>query len=808
MKHALRSLAKSRAFTAAALLLLGIGIGLNTTTISLIDALLYRPAPFAESHSLLGVHAARETVDEGFGSVSAALTLREIEYLSENIRTLGQIAILDGRDSTLIASDQPAEFMHGQAVSIETLPLLGVPAALGRVFTPEDFRSDAAPVVILSHKFWQQRLGGDPNVIGRTLRFNSGELLTVIGIMPARFSYPLLWDYWGETTFWRPLIIDATVRARPNDRRYQILGRINPGIEPVTVAAELATLSAQLGRERAANNRDRIFRASPLHTAVVPRFYRELVWLTYGVSASLLLIACANLAGLQLARLLGRSRELAVRAALGASRAQLSRQFALESLVLTLGGAVLGLLVAHAANNLLEQHVSIYGARSLDLALHGRVLGFTVLTTFVTALFFGAVPAWVSSRVDVNDALKQQSRGATASRSHQQLRRGFIAAQIALAFVLLTGAAMLVRGFHELLKRDLGWRPEGLVTAELSLSPARYDDPERVRHFHRELQLRIEAEPGIEHASISNQLPLTSYWAGVGLVTREDPERVTTTAYSVFVTPSYFETLGIPLRDGRTFADNLQSNSPPQIVINASLAHRLFGSRSVVGQQLGLRGGETTTWHEVIGVVADVTLIGSPGATSSPFLVHQPAVRTPIRHMNIAMRAQRGVDCAAALRRVVVRLDPELAPRSIQSMSEFVARELGNLQRVGQALTIFALLGLGLTALGLYAVMADLVAQRRGEFGIRIAVGAQSHDIFGLVIGSAIRVTLLGLVAGLGAAWAIARLLTSLLPNLVASNPLFLAALAAVLTAVALAAGFFPARRATKVDPISALRAE
>jgi predicted permease len=388
------------------------------------------------------------------------------------------------------------------------------------------------------------------------------------------------------------------------------------------------------------------------------------------------------------------------------------------------------------------------------------------------------------------------------------LRHGFIAAQVALALVLLTGATMLVRGFAELFQRDLGWQPAGLVSAELSLSPARYNDAEQVRTFHRSLLARLNEAPGVTRAAISSQLPFTSYWGGQAVVSPDAPDQPAIHPWSVIVTPEYFETLEIRVLEGHTFAPQTRPEDSPGVVLNASLARRLFADRSAVGQRVGFPGSGGVTWHEVIGVVADATLVASPGATAVPLVVHQPAVRVPIRYFNIAVRGPDATGLREVLRQAVAALDPELAVRNLQTVSGLVARELGNLRSVGRALAVFALLGLGLTALGLYAVTTDLVNQRRSEFGIRLALGAQRRDVFALVLRRAAVVTLAGLAAGFAGALAVATFLASLLPNLVAASPGFLATIGAIVAGVVLLATVIPARRATRADPLAALRAE
>lgn len=801
LKATLRSLAKSPGFTLVALLTLALGIGVTSSMFSVIDALLFRSAPFPEPDRLVQVIAATR---RGEMRQYSAIELQEIR---DHLGAFEAVTMISRTQFSVSRPGEPPERISGTYVSEDVFKTFRVQPVRGRAFTAEEHAPGRNQVVVLSHAFWQQRYGGDPDVIGRTLRLD-GENVTIIGVMPAHFDYRMLW---GRTALWRPLNFTREQLEWRDYRAFEVMGRLRSDAGAARVAAELAPVAMTQEQEYPESYAGLRYQAIPLHEALMDDLGRRLSWMLFGLAAFVLLIACANLANLQLARATSNLRELAIRSALGASRARLVRQQLLESVTLALGGGALGLGLAWVLNRVIDRNLHIAGdGGSLDITLNGKVLLASLLISLATGLLFGIAPAWLASRADMNLALKQQGRGNSAGKGHQRIRQGLIVAEVALALILLSGAAIMHRGFARLMERAAGWDTDRVLTASLPIPETRLDTDEKRTEFFRRLEERLASLPGVEHAALATSLPLFSYTADRQILTEgQSPGNPSLpSAFHVMVTPDYFAALGISLVEGRLFPADIDGTDPRVIVVNESLARRLWPGRSAIGQRLGSMDSGQPYWAEVIGVVRDVDTAASTRDPSTLFQVYKPLVHEPWSYVNIVVRGPAPASLADAVRRAIAEVDPDLAASGVGTVRQIVDLQQHNLVLAGRVLTGFGILGLILAAVGLYGVISNLVALRTTEFGVRLALGAQPRDVLRLVMKQGFQLVLLGVVLGLFGAVALGRFLGSLMPRLGGIDPIAIVLMVFVLLAIAHVACWIPARRATRVDPITALRAE
>lgn len=799
LRHTVRRLAHAPGFALVAVATLALGIGVNATMLGLVQALLLRTTPFPEPGALVQLVG---TLRQG---AYREFSAREIDEIRTRADAFAGLVALGREGVAFSAPDRPAERITGTNVSADFPRVFGVEPLFGRTFAPEEYLPGGNRVVLLSHAFWQERFGGDRTVLGRTLRLD-GENVEVIGVMPPSFDYRPLW---AGSAFWRPLDYTPEQREWRDYRVFALVGRLRAGTAPTRAEAELAAVALQQEKTFPESYTGLRYRAEALDTALTNRQSRQITLLLLGLSAFVLLIACANLANLQLARATGRLREFAIRAALGCSRRRLLASQMLESTVLALAGAALGLALAAVLGRTLGPQLGLGDAESL--ALGTPVFLGTLLVALVAGGLFGLAPAWLAARADVNAALKQQSRGSTGGPGHHRMRQTLIVAEVALALVLLAGAAMLQRGFTRLTNRDPGWDTERLLVGDLPLPERRIDTYEKRIDLFRRLERRLAALPGVEHAAIVTSLPLTSYTGERQLLvdgqTTADAARMPS-AFHVMATSDYFATLGIELVQGRLFAPGLPAGRPPVVIVNESLARRLWPDGGAVGRRLGSMDSGQAYWAEVIGVVRDVDAAAATRNPNTPYQVYKPLEQEPWSYVRLALRCRAPAGQAEALRRAVAEVDPDLALSGVATVRELAAYEQRDLRLAGRILTGFAALGLVLAAVGLYGVISHVVAQRRGEFGIRLALGAQPGDVARLVLEHGLRFTGVGLLVGLLASVALARLLAAMLPRMGAVDPLALLAMATVLTAIAFLACWFPARRATRTDPLLVMRAD
>jgi predicted permease len=676
---------------------------------------------------------------------------------------------------------------------------------LGRVFTAEEDQPGNNLVVVISDRFWQRRFGGDPNILNRTLQLD-GESVKVIGVMPPGFEHPLLW---GTVDVWRPIAFAPDQRQNRGNNFLRAFARLKPGVSPEQAQGAMVTLFDNIAKENSSNQSESI-RLEPLARSTSDDIGRKVMWFTFGLAGFVLLIACANLANLQLVRTAARAREYAVRAALGAGRGRLIRQSLTESLVIALLGGGLSLVLALGAVEFISRRLfsELPGAR---VTLDFKVFGFALLSSVITGLIFGVVPAWLASRADVNQTLKESPRGSTMGRSQHRLRHTLIVGEVAFALVLLAGAGLFLRGVQRFANLDPGWRVDGLLTAQISLRGTNYATPAQRTTFHGRLEERLRALPGVSQVALSNSQPVWGFNSSGSFKVEGQPEPEPGQWPEIYFEPvstNYFETLGVRLLEGRFFNSNDIAGKPAVVIINETAARRFWPDQSPIGKRIG-RPGNDPNWQEVVGVVNDMGFPGGLGEPYTRFEAFRPLAQSPSGSVNISLRGATSPEAfASVLRRAVAELDPTQPVNRVRTARSLVDQGLGNVSLLGTLLGAFALLGLALAAIGIYGVISYSVAQRTGEIGIRLALGAQARDVLWLVLGKGARLILLGALLGGVGAYAVARLLITVIPTLPTRDPAALVAIAFCLVAVALLACYLPARRATKVDPMTALRHE
>jgi predicted permease len=802
MSHALRSLFKSPAFTAIALLTLALGIGANTTAFSVVNALLLHTPPYAEPERVVRLLQTSPSGQIGFLSPANFL-----DYRTHNT-VFAHTTAYRSTDFNLAEPGQPADRLRGLLVTHDFFPLLRVPAALGRTFTAEEDRNGNHAVVVLSHATWLQRFGGDPAILGHSLRID-GESVTVIGVMPADFNDPLVF---GEVAAWRPLALPDVATADRENATVIALARLKPEIALSAAQSALATVANQLALAHPATNRNHSVRLVTLGDSIQDDTGRTITLLVLGLAGFVLLIACANLANLQFARNAARGREHAIRLALGASRARLIRLVLAESVLLSIAGGALGLVLAAWTNDLVARTFTLGDNSHLAVRLDVRVLTFTLVVSLLTGIAFGLLPAWLAARANVSDALKQGSRGTTASRSQHRVRHALIVAQIALALMLLVGATFFLRGLDRITHRNPGWRTDHLLTAYLSLRGPNVATTAAREAFFLRLQERLAAIPGVERVGIGTSLPTYGLGNSSGFVVEgqpmPEPGRGHRAAVAA-VLPGYFETLGIRFVAGRDFAATDSVDKPHVVVINETMARQLWPGQNPIGKRIGGSNPFMRNPREVIGVVTDVRPVGNLGNTEGQFQFYRALTQWNQNFASIALRTQLAPEAVAPLlRRALVELDPDQAIYRIDTVRHEAARSLRSIDAAGYALLGFAVIGLLLAALGLYGVISNAVVQRTNEIGVRLALGAQLRDILALILGQGLRLTAIGTALGLLGAFFITRLLRTISPEMGAPAPLLVASITALIVTLSLLAAYLPARRATRVSAMTALRTE
>ncbi len=802
VRYGARSLFKHPGFTLVAVLTLGLGIGANSAIFSVVNGVLLRSLPYPEPERVVMLW---EVGDSGRNTYLSHMNFSDWRARQTSFEAISAYSGRFGGPSTILGGNEP---VRANEVSVyrDFFKALGVAPAIGRTFSPEESNFGTAPVAVVSHGFWQRSLSADPNLANRTLTIGTRSF-NVIGVMPAGFSFPEETDVWTSK---EQLYADNSSRSSHN---YIGIARLKPGIGIEQAQSEMMGIALAIYRETVEDkNHYRAAVVSLKEQLTGP--IRPALLVLLGAVGFVLLIACANVANLMLAREMGRQKEIAIRAALGASRLRVVRQLLTESLLLSALGGAVGLLLAYWLISSLLALAPATIPRLNEIGMDGRTLAFTLGVSLLTSLLFGLLPALRVSKPDLNEALKESGRNATGSSG--LVRGGLVVAEIALTLVLLVGAGLLIKSFWRVLQVSPGFNPEQVLTMQVSLPSSEYKEASRKINFYRQLFEQAKSLPGVESAGMINNLPTGGVDInGMVMVEGRTQEQ---SGYGGFriVSPDYFRAMNIPLIKGRTFTEQDSETSQPVCVISQRLAESTFPNEDPIGKRVISTNDNVTRddanhperWPVIVGIVGDVRHFGPEKRSSADLYVSFAQRPSRIGDMTIVARTKGDpASLTASLRQSVQAIDKNL-PAKFEVMEDIFARSTANRRYNVILLGAFAALALLLAMIGIYGVMAYTVNSNTRELGIRIALGAQSADVLRLVVGQGLVLTLIGVVLGLAGAFAFSRLMSTLLFGVTATDPLIFSVVPLLLVIVAVLACYIPARQATKIDPIVALRHE
>ena len=797
LRYAARMMLRQPVFTVVAVVALALGIGANTAIFTVVNAVLLRPLPYESPESLVWLWDTQPQLATAPTSLPDFIDWRNqnqsFEYLAAY--QSGNMFVDDGNG----AVDTPVGL-----VTPDMFSLFRVQPVVGRTFTEEEMQPGRFRVAVISQSMWQRNFGSDPTVLGQTVQL-SGAAYTIIGVLPAGFGFP------NEAQLWRPLPIDPK-RLDRGPHFLRVVGRLRPGVTLAHAQAEMSTIASRLAQQYPEKIAGHGIKLELLSDVVVGDIGTAL-FVLLGAVGFVLLIACANVANLQVVRASARQKEIAIRTALGASRGRIIRQLLTESILLAVAGGAAGFLMAVWG---IESLVSLSAdtiPRVREIGIDARVASFTALISLLTGVVFGLAPALQVSKPDFTDALKESGRSTSGSRRNR-LRSLLVVSEIALSLVLLIGAGLMIRSFARLNRVDPGFNPDNLATMGVTLLRTTYPEDNQVAEFYSQLLERVSVSPGVKSAGAIAELPLSGsnisdYFTIEGRPAIPREQRPLAECRTI--TPNYFESMEIPLMRGRDFAETDTKKTPNVAVINEAFAHQHFADEDPLGHRIILQG-QFRDPLLIVGVVGNVRDFGLDEQPTPE--IYYPYLQNPLnetynRSMTIVVRTKS--DAAAmtdSLRAELLSLDKTLPVYALKPMTEYLRDSLSRRRFNMVLLSVFAAVALLLAAVGIYGVISYSVAQRTHEIGIRVAVGAHARDILRLVVGQAMSLTLVGVALGLGASFALTRVIESLLFEVSPTDPLTFAVIASVLTGVALTACFVPAHRATKVDPMVALRYE
>ncbi|MDR3699255.1 MAG: ABC transporter permease [Candidatus Sulfopaludibacter sp.] len=793
LRFGVRTLLRSRGFTAVGLLTLALGIGVNTAMFSVAHAVLWRSFPYPHPDRLVTVGEVDAHDPDNYWGASWP-NLRDWRSRATSFEHLTGVMNIQ---HILREGANPMR-ISGAAVSSDFFRIMGVAPLMGRFFGEAEDRQGVPAVIVLSHRMWTDLLGGDPAVIGRSLRFGQTPY-TVIGVMPAGFEY-------RQAEFWTPLEqeVDDGLRTHRNIWVLDPVGRLRPGVSPAAAAREVEAISAQIRQDHPETRRGLVVRALTLPDAL-SRDLRPALLVLLGAVGCLLLIACGNIAGLMLVRGTARAREMATRRALGVGYARLLRQLLTESAVLAVAGGTLGIGLALLATRSLE--LLTRDSRLQNVPIDGSVLTFAAAITVATTILFGIVPAVSAARAGAAEALRGGTRTA-GSRKHALAQQTLVILEVALCLTLLAGAGLLLKSFHRLFAVNPGFRAERLVTLRVAL-PLNYDSDAAVKRFYRQAQEKLSALPGVSAATIASQLPITGGEGNGDIAIEGRPSAEGELGATTFrnVMPNYFDVMDIPLVRGRALEERDETSSLHPVLINEGFARRFWPGVDPIGKRFKVGPRERAPWLTIVGVAGDVRQIGLD--SPAPFSTYEPLASSPRSRVELAVRAAGDPGSVlAAVQGALRQLAPGLLIDKVQTMSQRIGQTVASRRLNLLLFELFAGLALLLAAVGLYGVVAYSAGQRSHEFGIRIALGAQRGDVLRLVMGQGLKLALIGAALGMVVTLYVARLISGLLFGVQPGDPSTLFAVAALLLTVALLACAIPAYRATRIAPLEALRNE
>ena len=807
LRYALRQLVKSPGFTMVAVLTLALGIGANSAIFSVIDAVLLRSLPFPNSDRLTLVWSKSPQHPEEPRGVHSYPDFQDLRAQNHTFSAMAAYTTA----SAIWGTGEDSEDVSGLAATSDIFTVLGVHPQLGRGFLPEDDKPDAPRVAVISNAFWQRHFGGDPNVLGRQVTI-ANKLYTITGVMPPGWKFPVQHEPVDYIAPLYPLFSGSTPSYI--DRRgahfILIVGRLKPGLDLQAANADLQTMAAQLAKQYPDSNAGRSLRVVPLQSDLVGDVKPALIVLLAAV-ALVLLIACANVANLFLARAATREREIAIRTALGANRFHIVRQLLLETLLLALVGGVAGLLLAWWSTEVLVALGPTDLPRLEEIRVNPTVVIFTFGLACFTSLIFGLVPAWQASRPQVGESLKEATRGSTGGLRTHRLRSAFVVSQFALSLVLLVGAGLLIRSFAQLRAVQPGFEARGVITFWQSLPKARYGEVDQQTQFFDKLLAKLTTLPGIKDAGIVSPLPFSGNSQGrtFTIIGQPAPSEGMEPAASLLTTnDSYFRTMHIPLKNGRLFDAHDDKNSKPVVLINETFVRKYFPHEKPLGRQLQIGRKEDGPPREIIGVVGTAKHSNLAEADAAEFYL--PFSQAPDRYSDIVVRTTEPTPAGleTMIRRAVHEIDGQQFIPKLTPLSEMVSQTLAQSRFNTGLLGAFAAIAILLAAVGIYGVIAYNVAQRTREIGIRMALGAQRYDMLKMILRQSLTMAAIGIVVGLFGAFAATRLLRALLFGVSTMDLLTYGAVILLLGMASFLAGLLPARRATKIDPVTALRYE
>jgi len=830
VRYAIRMLAKSPGFTAVAVMALALGIGANTVMFSSVNGMLLHPFLFKDLHRIVDVWETAPKQNE-YQIRAAPANLRDWQ---ERSRGFEMLAASHGWDVNLTGAGV-AERVEGYQVTSGFFPLLGMPPQFGRAISAEDFKPGHASVVVLSHGFWQRHLGADPGVVGESLHLN-GQTFTVIGIMPADFDYPV------GSEAWAPLELSAAENADRASHYLEVIGRLKSGTTLAQAEADLQTISARLAQQYPETNAGHSVRVLGL-VEDLTEGSRQFLSVLMGSAVFVLLLACANVANLQLARATSREKELALRRALGASRWQIARQLFAESVTLALLGGAAGVLFGGWGSQMLQRSVPPFIVAHIPGIKHMQidftVLAFTLVVALLAGILAGLAPAMHVSNPDPNQALKEGSRGSSTAPGRQRLRALLVVSEIALALVLLVGAGLMVKGFGTLLNRYPGFDRNNVLTFRITLAPAvplpagaqpasarpslrsgqaqepgatsKDQEDARVREFYSQVIEKLRGLPGVESAAATTSLPSGWSWNWTEYTAEGQAPAAPGEmrgALSQSVSPDFFRALRIPLLRGRLLTSQDGPNAPASVVVSQSMANRIWASQDPVGKRIKFGRAESNEpWKTVVGVVGDVRR--SQFNRNLDPTVYFSFAQMPMASSCVVVRASGDPLAMAAAARAQVRsVNADDPPYDMRTLAQIISDDVSGVAASARMMFAFGIVALVLAASGIYALMSYSVTQRTHEIGVRMALGAERVSVLRLVVGYAIKLVVIGLAIGVPAALAVTRVLSSLLFGVVRLDIPIFASFTLLLALVAAAAAYIPARRATRVDPMVALRYE
>jgi putative ABC transport system permease protein len=801
--YSVRMLLKRPSLTAVAIIAIALGIGANTAIFSVVNSVLLQPLPYDQPQQLVMLATEqRDQALDGRGSFSVP----DFLDIQKQSKTLEYVATYQGAGTIVTEGGDPERLM-GAMVNADYFPLLRVKPVLGRVFTQDEDKPGAPSVIVLSYGLWQRRFGGDPNIIGREV--NIGGKTTVVGVLPAGFQYPISDE---QQDFWEP-ILSATwmtkdVREERANRSFSVIARLKPGVTLEQAKADLDLLSRQIEQQSPVSNTNLIFNAVSMHEDIT-RDYRSALLVMLGAVGLVLLIACANVANLLLARAAARQKEVAIRMALGASRARIATQLLTESVLLSFAGGVLGLLLASWGMDLLVAYGPADVPRLRDVSLDRYVLVFTLAISTLTGIVFGLVPALHASKPDPGNMLKDASRGISHG-GRNRMRSALIVSEVALSLMLLVGAGLLINSFWRLLQTDAGFDPSGVLAVDVPLSRAKYTKPEQRSAAFEQLISLMKALPGVRDASIVSNVPFTDRDIELSFqVEGREPYKPGNEAVADYTVAGadYFRAMNITVQRGRVFASSDTANTPQVIIVSDAFVKRYFPDEDPIGRRI-VFDGPTKTPREIIGVVADIRRNGLDVDVEPEMYVSH--AQNPERRMNLVIRteARDASQLTQAARAEVKTFDPDQIIWRTETLEQLLGASVAPRRFNMMLLGIFAGVAVVLAAVGLYGVMSYSVTWRTHEIGVRMALGAKRADVLRLVVRQGMIMALIGLGIGLIGALSLSRVMRSMLHGVSPTDPLTFAGVSIVLLGVALLACLIPARRATRVDPIVALRNE